>query len=138
MGLLIDSTLLIRAERERLTPAQLIAEILDRWGDVELAISAMSAGELLHGCWRADTAARRARREEFVEAMLSAVPVVAITLTIMRVFAEIDAGLRAAGSRLPTSDLLIASTAVSRGAELVTANARHFRGVPGLVLHEWE
>jgi hypothetical protein len=38
LGLLIDSTLLIRAERERLTPAQLIAEILDRWGDVELAI----------------------------------------------------------------------------------------------------
>ena len=138
MGLLIDSTVLIRAERDRLTPAQLVAEMLDRWGDVELAISAMSAGELLHGCWRADTPERRARREEFVETMLSAVPVVAITLAIMRVFAEIDAGLRAAGARLPTSDLLIASTALWRGAELVTANARHFRGVPGLVLHEWE
>ena len=138
MGLLIDSTVLIRAERDRLTPAQLVAEMLDRWGDVELAISAMSAGELLHGCWRADTPERRARREEFVETMLSAVPVVAITLAIMRVFAEIDAGLRAAGTGLPTSDLLIASTALWRGAELVTANARHFRGVPGLVLHEWE
>ena len=29
MGLLIDSTLLIRAERNRLTPAQLVAEIWD-------------------------------------------------------------------------------------------------------------
>ena len=136
MGLLIDSTLLIRAERNRLTPARLVAEILDRWGDVELAISAMSAGELLHGCWRADTSARRARREEFVESVLSALPVVAITLPIMRVFAETDARLCAAGSKLPTSDLLIASTALCRGDDVVTGNARHFGRIPGLIVHQ--
>jgi tRNA(fMet)-specific endonuclease VapC len=136
VGLLIDSTLLISAERNRLTPAQLVADILDRWGDVELAISAMSAGELLHGCWRADTPTRRARREEFVEAVLSALPVVAITLPIARIFAEIDARLRAAGSKLPTSDLLIASTALSRGDDVVTGNPRHFGKIPGLTVHE--
>ena len=136
MGLLIDSTLLIRAEKDRLTPASLVGRILDRWGDAELAISAMSAGELLHGCWRADTPARRARREEFVEAVLAAIPVVAITLPVMRVFAEIDAHLRAAGSRLPTSDLLIASTALARGDAVVTGNVRHFDRVPGLTVHD--
>lgn len=138
MGLLIDSTLLIRAERERLTPAQLVAETLDRFGDVELAISAMSAGELLHGCWRADTPARRARREEFVEAVLSALPVVDVTLTIVRVFADVDARLRAGGSKLPTSDLLIASTALCRADDVVTGNVRHFRRIPGLTVHEWK
>lgn len=136
MGLLIDSTLLIRAEKDRLTPASLVGRILDRWGDAELAISAMSAGELLHGCWRADTPARRARREEFVEAVLAAIPVVAITLPVMRVFAEIDARLRAAGSRLPTSDLLIASSALARGDAVVTGNVRHFDRVPGLTVHD--
>lgn len=136
MGLLIDSTLLIRAERNRLTPAELVAEILERWGDVELAISVMSAGELLHGCWRADTVARRARREEFVETVLSTVPVVGVTLPIMRVFAEIDARLRSSGNRLPTSDLLIASTALSRDDDVVTGNARHFGKVPGLTVHQ--
>jgi tRNA(fMet)-specific endonuclease VapC len=135
VGLLIDSTLLIRAERDRLTPARLVAEVLDRWGDVELAISAMSAGELLHGCWRADTPARRARREEFVEAVLFVLPVVPITLPVMRVFAEIDARLRTAGDKLPTSDLLIASTALCRGDEVVTGNPRHFAKVPGLTVH---
>jgi tRNA(fMet)-specific endonuclease VapC len=135
VGLLIDSTLLIRAERDRLTPARLVAEVLDRWGDVELAISAMSAGELLHGCWRADTPARRARREEFVEAVLFALPVVPITLPVMRVFAEIDARLRTAGDKLPTSDLLIASTALCRGDEVVTGNPRHFGKIPGLTVH---
>jgi len=136
VGLLIDSTLLIRAEKDRLTPASLVGRILDRWGDAELAISAMSAGELLHGCWRADTPARRARREEFVEAVLAAIPVVAITLPVMRVFAEIDARLRAAGSRLPTSDLLIASSALARGDAVVTGNVRHFDRVPGLTVHD--
>jgi len=137
MGLLIDSTLLIHAERNRLTPNQLIAEILDRWGDVDIAISAMSAGELFHGCWRADTAARRARREEFVEALLSALPVVSLGLSIMRIFGEIDARLRTSGTTLPTSDLLIACTALSRGDAVATGNPRHFRSVPGLTVHEW-
>lgn len=136
MGLLIDSTLLIHAERNRLTPARLIAELLERWGDVELAISAMSAGELLHGCWRADSPARRARREEFVEAVLAALPVVALTLPIMRVFAEVDARLCTSGSKLPTSDLLIGATALCRGDDVVTGNTRHFDKIPGLTVHQ--
>lgn len=136
MGLLIDSTLLIHAERNRLTPARLIAELLERWGDVELAISAMSAGELLHGCWRADSPARRARREEFVEAVLAAIPVVALTLPIMRVFAEVDARLCTSGNKLPTSDLLIGATALCRGDEVVTGNTRHFEKIPGLTVHQ--
>lgn len=136
MGLLIDSTLLIHAERNGLTPEQLVARVVDEWGDVELAISAMSAGELFHGCWRADTAARRSRRVEFVESLLSAVPVVPMDLPIMRVFGEIDARLRARGKVVPTSDLLVASTALSRGDEIVTGNARHFRSIPGLKVRQ--
>ena len=137
MGLLIDSTLLVEAERGGLSPEQLVAAVLERWEDVELAISAMSAGELFHGCWRADTPARRARREEFVESLLATVPVVPLGLEVMRVFGEVDAGLRAAGSRLPTSDLLVACTALCRGDAVLTGNLRHFDRVPGLTVHRW-
>ena len=136
MGLLIDSTVFIRAEREQQTPDQLIADLMSRWGNAELAISVMSAGELLHGCWRADSPARRARREEFVEAVLGVVPVLPITLAVMRLFAQIDAGLSARGERLPTSDLLIACSALARDDEVVTGNRRHFDRVPGLRVHE--
>jgi predicted nucleic acid-binding protein len=114
MGLLIDSTALIHADRARQTPAALIAGLLGRFGDAELAISAMSAGELFHGCWRADSSQRRARREEFVEAVLAA-----------------------RGKRLPTSDLLIASTALARDDEIVTGNPRHFDRIPRLVVHRY-
>lgn len=138
MGLLIDSTLLIHAERSRLTADRFIAEIIDRWGDVELSISAMSAAELLHGVWRAEHPARRARREGFVDGLLAAVPVLAVTLPIARVFAEIDARLRAAGNKLPTSDLLIGCTALAHGDEVATGNVRHFRRIPGLTVYEWK
>ena len=138
MGLLIDSTAFIHAERRRRTPEQLVQDLIDRFGDIELAISVMSAGELFHGCWRADTAARRAQREEFVEAVLSAIPAVPISLAVMRVFGEIDATLSAAGERIATSDLLIACTALSRGDEIATGNVRRFGRVPGLVVRELE
>lgn len=137
MGLLIDSTLLIRAERNRQTPEDLVAELMERWGDPELGISVMSAGELFHGCWRADTPARRASRGEFVETMLAAIPAVPVTLAVARVFGEIDARLSEGGRRLPTSDLLVASTALSRGDEIVTGDLRHFHRIPGLVVHRF-
>lgn len=136
MGLLIDSTVFIHAERNRQSPEELVRDILARFGDVELALSVMSAGELLHGCWRADTPARRARRGEFVEAVLAAIPAITITLPVMRVFGEVDARLTATGERLPTSDLLIACTALSRGDEIVTGNRRHYDRVPGLVVRD--
>lgn len=136
MGLLIDSTTLISAERKHQSPDELIRTLVDRWGGRELALSVMSAAELFHGCWRADTPARRALREDFVETMLAVVPVVPVTLAVARAFGELDATASAAGRRLPTSDLLIAATALCRGDEVVTGNLRHFRSVPGLVVHE--
>ena len=137
MGILIDSTVLIAVERKRQTPGQLVEALSARFGDVELALSAMTAGELFHGCWRADTPSRRARREEFVEGLLVVIPVVPLTVPVMRVFGEIDARLSARGERLPTSDLLIGSTALWRGDEIVTGNPRHFRRIPGLRVHAY-
>jgi tRNA(fMet)-specific endonuclease VapC len=134
---LIDSTVFIRAERERQTPTELISGLLDRFGDQDLALSVMSAGELFHGCRRADTSRRRARREEFVEAVVAAIPSIPVTLPVMRIFGRLDADLSADGARLPTSDLLIASTALSRDDEIVTGNPRHFKRVRGLVVHEY-
>ena len=136
MGILIDSTALIHAERRQQTPIELVEDLAARFGDVALAISVMSAGELFHGCWRADTPTRRAKREEFVEALLEAIPTVPISLAVMRVFGEVDARLRANGEVLPTSDLLIGCTALSRGDEIATENIRHFRKIPGLVVYE--
>jgi trimeric autotransporter adhesin len=105
VGLLMDSTVFIHAERARQTPSELIAALLERFGDEKLALSVMSAGELFHGCCRADTPRRRARREDFVEAVIAAVPSIPITRPAMRIYGRLDADFAAGGERLPTSDL---------------------------------
>ena len=40
------------------------------------------------------------------------------------------------GRSIPAHDLLIASTALSNGYDLITLDRRHFERVPGLVIHQ--
>lgn len=137
MGLMIDSTVFVDGERRRKSLTEILVAISVRFGQVEVSLSAMTAGELLHGVSRADSPQRRAGRTEFVEAILAAIPVLPITLPIVRVFGEIDAKLCSRGRRLPTSDLLIACTALWRGDEVLTRSLRHFDRVPGLKVHRY-
>jgi predicted nucleic acid-binding protein len=47
---------------------------------------------------------------------------------------ELMAGLNRAGRGIDAMDLLIATAAVVDGSPLVTRNARHFSGIPGLAV----
>lgn len=137
MGLMLDSSVLIAAERERLTVSLTLRRLSERWPGTDVAVSVITAGELLHGVWRAKSAERRARREQFVESVLSEVPVVSVTVPIIRVFAELDAYAAEKGNQIGVQDLLIASSALYRGDDVVTGNAKHFRRIPGLAVHEF-
>ncbi len=57
MGALIDSSVLIAAERGALD----LAGILDEHRETEFALSAMTVSELLHGVHRARSEARRGK-----------------------------------------------------------------------------
>jgi tRNA(fMet)-specific endonuclease VapC len=71
VGTLIDSSILIAAERRAL---QLDAALAAH-PDEPVGIAAITAAELLHGVHRAATRAQRHRRETFVERLLDALPV---------------------------------------------------------------
>lgn len=90
MGIVIDSSVLIAWERDQLDLEALMAH----YAEEDFAISAMTASELLHGVHRATTAARRSRREAFVEALLSRIPVLAFDLITARVHARLSASLQ--------------------------------------------
>jgi predicted nucleic acid-binding protein len=132
MGLILDSSVVIAAERRGETVQQLIQRVLDVTGDQEAALSAIGLAELVHGIHRADTAERRARRESFFEELLTAVTVYPFTTDAARLAGKIDAEQQAQGVVIPFGDLLIGATALSLGYSVVTANMRHFRQVPGL------
>ena len=133
MGALIDSSVLIAAERGALD----LAGILDEHRDTEFALSAMTASELLHGVHRARSEARRGRREAFVEALLSSLPVISFDLVAARAHARLWAKLAAKGIAIGQQDLVIAATAVSRGMDVATRDARSFAKIPGLEILRW-
>jgi tRNA(fMet)-specific endonuclease VapC len=130
---LIDSSIFVAFERSGEAPAAL----LERLGDQEVALAAITASELLHGVHRADGAVRRGRRERFVETVLTAVPVLPFTLEVARIHARLWADLQRRGEPIGAHDLLIAATALTHGMAVVTLNRRHFEKIPDLEIALW-
>ena len=133
MGALIDSSVLIACERGTID----LDGILNEHRETQFALSAITASELLHGVHRARSEARRGRREAFVEALLSSLPVISFDLVAARVHARLWAKLAAKGVTVGQHDLVIASTAVSRGLDVATRDTRSFPQIPGLSILRW-
>jgi predicted nucleic acid-binding protein len=58
VGLILDSSVVIAAERKRHTVEDLLEQIRQSVGEVEIAICAVSVAELVHGVYRANTQER--------------------------------------------------------------------------------
>lgn len=133
MGTLIDSSVLIAAERRRLD----LESALLTHGDEPVAIAAVTASELLHGVQRAVAAQQRQRRQAFVEALLARLPVLPFDLVVARLHASLWAQLAARGVNVGAHDLLIGATAVAAGYRVATRDARSFPKIPGLTVVAW-
>jgi tRNA(fMet)-specific endonuclease VapC len=138
MGVIVDTSVFINLERasEKVRDAdlgQLLSAILTPSldADEEVAISAITASELLHGVHRA-ASALRARRDAYVESVLGAIPVIEFDLYTARVHARLWADLSASGRDIGAHDRLVAATAIGLGWKVATGNLRHFDRVPGL------
>jgi len=132
MGLILDSSVLITAERQGQNARQMLTVISQSTGNAEIAISVVTLIELAHGAARADSLQRKANRQQFVQEILTALPVHPITVPVALQAGQIDGENQAKGIRLPLSDLLIGVTALTLGYSVATANLRHFRLIPGL------
>jgi tRNA(fMet)-specific endonuclease VapC len=133
MATLIDASVLIAIERQQLDLDTVLAEHADE----EAAIAAITASELLHGIHRAKTTKQRARREVFVEQVLTSVVVVPFDLVVARVHARLWAQLAATGVTVGTHDLLIAATALANSFTVATRDERSFPHIPGLSVVRW-
>jgi predicted nucleic acid-binding protein len=135
MGLILDSTVFIDAERAARTVTATLERLRRRFRDAEVAMSPITAAELVHGVWRAVDPAIRTRRESFVEEVFSRVPVRSVSLETARTAGRLDAATRARGETVPVADLWIGATALELGFAVATGNPRHFRRIPGLRTH---
>jgi tRNA(fMet)-specific endonuclease VapC len=133
MVTLIDSSVLIAAERRRLD----LEAVLQNHGSEQVAVATITASELLHGVHRAATPEQRSRRDAFVEQLLSRLPVLPFDLVVARVHARVWAELAVQGINVGTHDLLIASTAIAVGGAVATRDQRSFPRIPGLTVYVW-
>ena len=102
--------------------------------DEELAMSAISVGELVYGVGRS---ARPGERLLELDALLAGVTVLPYDEQAARHFGSLKVALERRGERLDDADLQIAAIALSHTVPLVTHNSRHFDRVPGLSLEDW-
>lgn len=132
MGLMLDSSVVVSAERRGDTVSQLLRQVSDVAGDQEFVFSSVGLAELVHALYRAPTVQIHARRETFIFGLLSVVEVVPFAKSTALLAGRIDGEQRSRGVTVPSLDLLIGVTALEIGYAVVTVNLRHFRLIPGL------
>jgi tRNA(fMet)-specific endonuclease VapC len=136
LGVVLDSSVIIEAERKRQTVEQLLEAIQQRFGETEISMSAVTLAELVHGVVRSNTPERRARRRAFIDELKLDVPVHPVTDTTAELAGTIGGEQAAKGITIPMDDLLIAISAMEQGYAVATRNIRHFKIIPGLTVLE--
>ena len=132
MGIILDSSIVISAERRGDTVAQLLRNIVSVTDDQEVGLSAVGLTELIHGIYRANSPERRTARELFINELISFVGISPFTKDAALIAGKIDGEQQAKGIVIPFADLLIGATALSLGYSVITINPRDFRRIPGL------
>lgn len=102
-------------------------------GDAAVCTSIVVAAELRYGAAKRGSARLTAQ----LEAVLQALPVVALEPPTDATYGRLRAELEGAGQPIGGNDLLIAAHAVTLGHTLVTDNEREFARVPGLRCENW-
>jgi predicted nucleic acid-binding protein len=130
VGVILDTSVLIAAERGRLSAS----DIARAASGAALYVAPPVIAELGYGAIRAKDPARRARRAAFVSTLSGICPCLPIDgatgAAFARVAASLDSRGRPAAHR--TNDLWIAALALRHRMKVMTLNVKDFADIPGL------
>lgn len=132
LGLVLDSSVLVAAERKKLRTPEVIASIRAGIADVPVVICSLTVAELGHGIYRADTPERARQRRQFLDELKIHVPIHPVTEVTAEIIAQVGGELAAKAIRLPLAGLIIGASALELGYAIATANVRDFSRIPGL------
>lgn len=133
MGILIDTSVLIDAERGRI---DLTPHLAARAGQ-QVFLSVITVSELLYGAHRTQDPAQRNRRSAVAESVLAQFKVLQIDVPVARLHAQLKADLALRGTPIGPHDLWLAATCLAYGLTMVTGNVREFQRVHGLPVESW-
>ena len=134
MGLVLDSGVLIAAERDTKPMSELLLTLDREHGETEIVLSSITVIELELGLHRARSAEQARKRREYLDTVFAAIPVEPFTREMAQLAAKLDAEARQTGRTIPFADLLIGVTALHFGYAIGTRNLRHFQMVPNLAM----
>lgn len=121
----LDTNLLIAIERGMLSFAA--------FGDDEISIAAVSVAEFSLGIYHRAPEALARRREQWLDTVTAAVPVLAYTSRTAMYHARLMAHARRQGKPRGAHELIIAAHAAETGRILVSADENaHFADLPGV------
>lgn len=99
----------------------------------EVAVAAITVAELLVGVHLADEA-HRAPRQQFIDEVSSAIPVVDYDRAVAATHSELLAVVRRQGRPRGAHDLIIAATAKATQREVVSADRSAYDDLPGVIV----
>jgi tRNA(fMet)-specific endonuclease VapC len=132
VGIILDSSVIITAERKGHSVRQILEQVQASQGEIEIGLSVVTVAELVHGAYRAKTPEQQQGRLAFIERLCQDVPVHPVTLDIARLAGRIEGQQEAKGIKVSFEDLLIGATALHLSYSVATFNVRHFQQIPGL------
>src|SRR5438128_2577202 len=122
LGLVLDSSSIINAERKRQTVEELLQSIQQRFGEIEIVMSVVTVAELVHGIARANTTEVRDRRRAFIDELKKHVPVHPVTDATAEIAGTVGGEQAAKGITIPIDDLLIGASGIEQGYAVATLN----------------
>src|ERR1039457_6094589 len=94
MGLVLDSSVLIVAERDARPVSSLLATLEQGHGETEIVLSSITVIELENGLHRAQTLEQERNRRHFLDTVFAAIPVEPFTRDMAQIAAKVDADPR--------------------------------------------
>lgn len=122
-------------------PDEAVLRWLDEQDVNDVAITAVTAADLLYGVERLPLGQRRAELQEWLDYTLTIElndKVVPFCFGCAKHYAELAAKTEQQGLAVSTADLQIASTCLCAGASLATRNVRHFTHTGVDLVNPWE
>jgi predicted nucleic acid-binding protein len=135
VGLILDTSVLVDAERRRLNVARLLDQ-LSQYEAENISICAVTVMELAQGIAGAKTEEVKQLRERFLRNLRASVPVIALSDALALRAGRLNGSLRQSGITIGIADAMIAASALDSGSAVATFNVRHFKAVLGLEVVE--
>jgi tRNA(fMet)-specific endonuclease VapC len=127
MAIILDADVIIRGEKGTFDFHAWVASQPNE----QFEVAAITVAELWHGVERA-VGAHRVKRQKFLNAILSRMPIIPYTEQTAYEHARVWAELESVGKMVGYYDLIVAATALERGSRIATFNQKHFAPIKGL------